>query len=249
MSDNSSTFTLKINLRWLVWILLILNVLTLLLWSPWSSASVEGRRTIAADGQATIESTPDEFLFYPRYRIESTSREDLNSAIAERSESVLSGLKGIGVDDSQIEVQAGSYDYWYFDETESNLVATLSLTVTSADKDQSQQIQDYLLTTDVSGSITPQPQFSTERRAELRDQARSAAISDAKASAQRSAEELDFELGDVRTIVDSDDVSYPWYAYGGEVTTQEAAVDSASIPVSPGTKEFTYRVKVTYDIE
>jgi uncharacterized protein YggE len=109
-----------------------------------------------------------------------------------------------------------------------------------------QKVQDYLLTTSPSGTISPYSAFSTEKRKELESQARDEATIDAREKAEQSAENLGFKLGKVKSIEDQS-------GFGGVIPLDTPATmeDSArsSLSVQPGENEITYTVRVVYYLD
>ena len=96
------------------------------------------------------------------------------------------------------------------------------------------------------GSITPQAVFSDELQKELSAEARSAAIADARLSAERSANDIGLNLGDVVSVNDS---RTPDFYYGYPDVRVEAQDAAASVPVQPGENEIAYSVEVVFEAE
>lgn len=126
---------------------------------------------------------------------------------------------------------------------------TLNLTITLKDKELTQKVQDYLITTSPSGSITPVSTFSTAKQKTLESQARNEAIKDAKDKATASAEQIGTKLGKAITISDaiSGGVSpMPWLYRTEDSVKSESSTSSYS--VQPGLNEYSFSVEITYEI-
>lgn len=232
---KKDTITITLDYRWVSLALLAVIAGMLLLWRPWQAAA--GQRTISVTGQATVKAEPDEYQFYPTYERPTTTE------LTSLSESIVAQLKVLGVPDSGIKNNASRYGM-YYPVTEGDKQSSLSLTITVGDKALAQKVQDYLLTTDPSGSITPQPAFSTAKQKQLRDQARDQAVVDARKNAQKLVAGLGARLGAVQNVSEGQN-------YGGVMPMMGAAEDKATsssqtITVQPGKDEYSYEVSVTY---
>lgn len=226
---------------------LLVSILALVAWmKPWSDSDIANKRTITVSGQGTVAAEADEFTFRPAYEFEGESSEEVVQAGTDKANSVRDGLKEIGVEDSDIKLDASSYESWYRDELTESYRSYFTFTVTAHSKEKAQEIQDYLLTTNPTGSITPTPSFSTEKQKELANQARSKAVEDARSSAQVSAQELGLEVDEVVSIKELQST-------GGDVypMPMEIAVDSTSsyLPVATGEQDFSINVEVVFEVK
>ncbi len=129
--------------------------------------------------------------------------------------------------------------------------STLSLTIALTDKSLTQKVQDYLVTTNPKGSITPMPSFSTDKQKQLQDQARDAAIADARKRAESTAKGLDAKLGKVQTIGEGQlgGGVYPMMTDTKTMSALETGTTTSASPtltVQPGEDEYTYSIDVTF---
>jgi uncharacterized protein YggE len=122
------------------------------------------------------------------------------------------------------------------------------LTVTTYDEKLTQKVQDYLISTTPTGTISPQATFSQKKQKELQDRARTEASKDARTKAEQSAKNLGFKLKAVKSVNDAS-------GFGGVYPTlseKSLAVDSVAPPatyaIQPGENDLTYSVTVTYYI-
>ncbi len=228
--------------------LLVIAVFGLVLWSqPWSTtSSSDAVKTITVTGETTIEATPDEFTFYPYFRKEGTDKDALREELVSDANAIVNSLKDLGVAEEQIQLDASSYDAWYWQEDEEGIL-TVNLTITTKDDDQAQAIQDYLLTTDAEGQLTPQTTFSDEKQKELDALAVEQAAADAKEKAAKQAELFGAELGDVQEISQGRDSIFGGYPIAAELDLQRSS--EASLPVLPGQDDYRQTVVVVYELK
>lgn len=237
-------------LKWLQ-LLLLLAILGLLLWSkPWDASSTnETARTIRVSGEATLEATPDEFVFYPYFEEKGSDQDALKATLTKQANDAVEAIKALGVAEDKIALDASSYDRWYWEKDEQG-VLTASLTVTVDNKDKAQEVQDYLLNTSAKGQLTPQGVFSKAKQKELDAQAIKEASADARSKAEAQATLFDAKLGKVVTVEQGYDSVFP-VAYNGRGIAEDVALEASSsfLPVLPGQDEYTQTVSVTYELK
>ncbi len=241
--------SLSIDYRWISLGLVAVVIVMLFLWKPWQVSKVTDR-TVNVTGTSTVSARPDEFVFYPTYEFKTR---DKNAAIAElsaKSNTVVAELKKLGVPDKDIKVNSDSWSYPEYRAEDSGSISiyTLRLTVTVDNETVAQKVQDYLLTTSPTGTISPQPTFSEKKRKEVEDKGRFEASKDARTKAEQSAKNLGFKLSAVKSVNDGSGFSgYPIPMYDGK---SAMATDSAapSLILQPGQNDLTYTVTVVYYI-
>jgi len=252
METNKSPnkLALKLDLRLVCLLLLLIIGGMLAAWQPWNDNSKNSPRKITITGQATIKAEPDQYQFSPYYERDTTAE------VTALNDQIIKGLKNLGIPDGQIKNNVSKYNGPQYspevprgDQEKVNL----SLTITLPDKDLVQKVQDYLLTTNPNGSITPYPSFSTQQQKELTDKARDQAISDAKQRADKTASGLDAKIGKVLEIneVQPGGGVYP-YSKNTQVAPSiaiDGGVAESSIVVQPGENEFSYSVMVTFALK
>lgn len=237
---------MNIDLRIVSAILLVLLIASVVLWKPWQSDST---RTIVISGEASQKAEPDEFQFSPTYQQKGTDRATIQKELAEKVNAIVSKLKELGVDESDITLASSTYDNYWNDG--SNEFTSNTVTVVVRDKELSQKVQDYLLTTAPEGQVSPYPTFSTEKRKSVEDQVRTEAIADARKKAESTVSELGAKLGKVVTIEDQAGGGiFPMMGRAeGGMAVSDIAVSSSSLPVLPGKQDINYTVRVTYQIK
>ena len=245
MEAEKTTIKLSVDFRVVSAVLLAVILVMTFLWQPWRGLSGTSDRTVRVTGTATIKAEPNEYLFMPTYEFKNAKKSVGLAAMTAKNNEVVAGLKKLGVEDKDIKNNSNNYQtYSYPGKPETDeQVYHLSLTVTVATKEMAQKVEDYLLTTEPSGQVTPMGQFSDVKKKELEDQARSQASQDAKAKADKSAKDLGYRLGRVKSVEDGQ-------GFGGPITLEgrSVAVDSAgaSLAIQPGQEEIVYTVTVTY---
>lgn len=249
------SITIKINIWVICAVLLIANIITVALWQPWN-IKPQTDRNITITGSTTIETEPDQFIFSPYYQKEGSDKTKINTELSTLSNTIVSKLKELGVADSSIKTDVNSYGYGiYYGSDINNTTTTLFLTVTVNDKALAQKIEDYLITTSASGSLTPQISFSTSKQKELENQARDEALKDARTKAESSAKQLEVKLGKATKISDVTSVGttpLPWLMSATGVISDSSAKSptssSSSYTIQPGLQKYSFSVQVTYEL-
>lgn len=251
--------SLKSRLKLIFWkltslVLLIALIVSVVLWKPWQANIKASDRTVTVTGTTTIKAEPDEFVFYPSYRFSNTSGQAALTAMTAKSNEIVAKLKELGVPDSKIKTNAANYKESYSPPPDDTNTTTLSLTVTVGTKELAQKVQDYLLTTSPSGSVTPQSSFSSAKQKQLENQARAKAEEDARSRADQSAKNLGFKVVKVKSVEDGN-LNYIGPCGPGSLqcaTTQslgaERDASSSQLTLQPGENELPYSVRVTFYI-
>lgn len=250
-----SRVSLSLNLKWVCLLLLVVIGVMLFLWKPWNTKANE--RTIDVVGQATVRALPDEYVFSPQYEFKNSDRAKAIKQLTDQSDKVVAGLKKLGVADSKIKTNASGYKNYEYSNSGANTentVYALNIRVVVESKDLADKIQNYLLTTDPTGTITPQANFSDAKRKEVESQARAEAAKDARSKADELAKNTGFKLGKVKSLNLGNGFDSGPLPYG----VTELANPNPNAPVSdsyqpkqsiqPGENELHYSINVTYYI-
>lgn len=243
---------IALDYRVIVVLLLVVIAGMLWLWKPWQ-AEPQTNRTISVTGETTIKAVPDEFIFYTTYQFKNADKKAALEELTKKSDEITSKLKEIGVSDNHIKSNSGGYqNYYYYTNTNDTYTYNLSLTITADSKEQAQKVQDYLVTTDSEGTISPSANFSDSKKKELEDQARDQATKDARAKADQSAKNLGFKIVSVKSVDDGNNNLgniYPRLFNGATDLAQGANSSSETkLQVQPGENDLSYSVKVVYYI-
>jgi uncharacterized protein YggE len=246
--------TIKLSAWIICAFLLLANLITISVWQPWNN-SIASARTIVVTGTAIINSEPDQFVFSPYYQEDGADKTMINTDFNNLSKTITSNLRILGVKNSAIKVDINLYNYnIYKDDPGNNAVATMALTIAITDKDLAQKVQDYLVTTSPSGSITPQISFSVAKQKVIETQARDESLIDAKSKAESSAKQLKVRLGRVAKVgnISSDSITpLAWMSdspIGATTNSTDSSNTSSSYTIQPGLNDYGFKVEVTYEI-
>ncbi|MFZ1248752.1 MAG: SIMPL domain-containing protein [Candidatus Saccharimonadales bacterium] len=254
MDEQKHSQTKSVTVRLNPWVLVVALALMLLvmliLWRPWQGAKT-GERTVSVSGNATLKAEPDEYVFYPSYEFQNADKAAGLTELTAKSEEVIAGLKKVGVADKDIKTNASGYrDYYYYNEQSKTHTYSLQITAVTHTRDAAQKVQDYLVSTNPTGSVTPQAGFSEATKKRLEAKGRDEATKDARAKADQQAKNLGFKLGSVKTVADSSSGG----VYPGPIMTMDAKAavapsSTSSLEVQPGQNDLSYTVQVTYYIK
>ena len=251
-SAKSSKLNISIDYKVISIGLVAIIILMAILWKPWSK-SIASDRTIEVSGSATVTATPDKYVFYPSYQFKNTDKTAALTAMTKKNDEVVKKLKALGVLDKDIKTSADGNDYLVFYAQESKATTySLQLTINTLDKDLAQKVEDYLLTTEPLASVTPQADFSDQKRKSLESDARDKATKEARQKADQSATNLGFKVGGVKSVSDSagfGGIIRPMAASADRATgSAVSAVETTTIDIQPGQNDLSYTVTVVYYI-
>ncbi len=216
----------------------------LFMWKPWATSTVDDE-TISVTGEATIKAAPDEFVFYPIYQFENSDKTAALNALTKKSEEVVAKLKELGVPENKIKTNSSGYDAGPLKMPENGSTYSLQLTATVDNQELAQKVQDYLLTTQPTGSVSPTPTFSEGKRKELEAQARELATKDARAKADATAKNLGFKVGKVKSVSDGSS-AWTMSRGGGDTAISSKPAAEPSLSLNPGENELPYSISVVY---
>lgn len=219
------------------------------MWKPWEPNIKASERTISVTGSATISATPDEYVFSPTYRFTGATKQAALDELTAKSDDIVKQLKSLGVPSKGIKTNSNGYNDYYYSTSNGKTTYTLSLTVTVDGAKLAQKVQDHLLTTGPTGTVSPRASFSKAKEQQLENQARNKAEEDARTQADQSAKNLGFKVDTVKSVKDGNLGGVrPYY---GSLLQGAAARNESSTPqldVQPGQNDLSYSVKVVYYI-
>lgn len=217
------------------------------------------QNTINVSGEGEVFAIPDtaEFTFTVTEEAESVA--NAQESVTERANSITSFLQESGVEDSDL--QTTSYNvnprYEYQDTSgiprppqgERSLVGyevSQTTRVTVRDTSQVGDLLGGLGERNVSS--VSDISFTVEDKGEVREDARSKAITDAQDKAQTLADQLGVQLGSVVNFDES--TNQPQFRYEmADTAAGMSGDDTASAPqISPGENSITSNVNITYEI-
>jgi uncharacterized protein YggE len=196
-----------------------------------------------------LKAEPDEFVFIPSYQFKEADKDAAIKAMTDKSNAVVSELKKLGVSDGKIKTNADGWAYPSYNDGDGAPTYTLTVSVTVDDKKLAQKVEDYLVTTSPTGTLTPQATFSTSKEKALQTQARDQATKEARAKAEQSAKNLGFKLGAVKSLDDSNGFGGgPIYTLDSTAEAGKAGSSDSQLTVQPGENSLDYSVTVVYYI-
>ena len=231
---------------WIISAILALVIISMLaIWQPWRRLDPNAR-TVQVTGQATVQEVPDQFVFNPVYQFKNSNLQAALDELTKKSNDVVAQLKKLGVADKDIKTNSDGYAYPQYIDGSASPTYSLRITVTTTDKDIAQKVQNYLLTTAPTGQVSPQVSFSEQKRKQVETQARDQATKDARTKAERTAQNLGFSLGAVKSVDDG-----AGFSDGGIVPLNEDKRTSGtqSLTVQPGQNDLSYSLRVTYFVQ
>ncbi len=238
----------SIDLRIIVAALFLVIVAMVFVWKPWATTRSQDR-TISVTGETTVSGEPDEYVFSPEYEVTSADQDTALDQLTKKSELLVGELKKLGVKDSAIKTNANNYNYPVAQKSSDGIATyTLQLTITIDDKNIAQKAQNYLLTTNSTGTITPYPDFSQTKRKSLESQARNAATKDARSKAEQSAKNLGFSLGKVKSVTDGNGFGSIYPLSGGPEALDTSGANR-KLAIQPGENDISYSVTVVYYVK
>jgi uncharacterized protein YggE len=246
LSDKIN-ISLSLIYKVIIIVLILVIVVMLAIWKPWSQG-VGSSRSISVSGEATVAAEPDQYIFSPSYNFKNDDKSKALTEQTEKNNQIIAKLKELGVKDPDIKNNANGYSNGYSVEPVSPEQTTynLSLTITVSDKDLASKVQDYLVSTNPEGQVTPRASFSETKRKELENQARDIATKDARAKAEQIAKNTGAKLGKVKSIQDGggfDDSTYVSYL-DSPVSSSDSSRESMQI--QPGEDKLNYTISVSY---
>lgn len=168
--------------------------------------------------------------------------------LAKDMNAVIAALKELGVDDKDIATQSlylnPAYDWNDGTQIPRGFEASQQLTVTIRDLGS---IGDALTAATRAGANQiGGVQMTIDNPEELRAQARAAAIENAKEKAEKLADELDVDLGDIVSFSEGYNGNQPPIMYDRAMGVGGA---SESLPVPSGEQELSVTVTIGFEIE
>lgn len=248
---RNNKVNLSLDTRYVIIALLVIIAVMLAIWRPWETKPTDQSRTITVSGESKVTAEPDEFVFSPSYQFKNANKDTALAELTKKSDEVIGKLKELGVPDNKIKTDSDGYNYnFYYDQRERLNNYTLRLTVTAGDREMSQKIQDYLLTTGPLDQVSPQANFSDAKRKELEGKARDEATKDARAKADQSAKNLGFKVGDVKTIEDgAGRARIGLFSADSASGVESSAKAAPGLAVQPGEDNLNYSVTVVYYVK
>jgi uncharacterized protein YggE len=253
-------------------VILLLIIIGLVLyivigWKPWQPTVKASDRVITVTGEATVTATPDEYVFTPTYDFTDAVQATALSQLTTTSQQIVNGLKALGTPSKDIQTSSDGYSSGGYElpviptpisQDNGQYTYELDLTVTIDDNTVlAQKVQNYLVTTNPTGDVTPSVNFSTAMQNSLENKARSLAEQNARANAVQSAKNLGFKIAAVKTVVDNGlsdnnvnlcDGSGEGVCAGSDLAEPTTSTDQ-NLTLQPGQNQLDYSVSVQFYIK
>lgn len=239
-------FTLSINFKLLLGLAVAFGLgFALAWWQPWK----QSQRTVTVTGESTVTAKPDEFIFNPYYTASAKDRTQATTAVRKTGDQVVAKLKSLGVAEGDIKTDISAYDFSIQPEggSSSKYEANYAVTITLDDEALAQSVFDYLLTTKALGSISPQVGFSDDTQANLKSEARKAAVGNARTQAEQIAGELGQSVGQAISVEEVSGFDVIPYYGGAEARPTEDLILTQT-ELLPGQQDLTFSVKVVFSL-
>lgn len=243
----NQTLTIRLDYRIVSAVLLAIVIVMLAVWRPWTTLQKDDR-TVQVTGEATVRATPEQFVFQPSYQFTQADKAVALAEATNKANTVVSALKNLGVEDKAIKSTVDGYKDYMQSERESYAYNAMIVVTLTKNSDLVTKVQEYLVSTEPQGSVTPYPTFSESQRQKLENEARSLAMKHARQKADQSASDLGFRVGSVKSVDDG-------AGFGGIMpldsrsTTNSSQIAPSSPTLQPGENELQYTVTVIYFIQ
>lgn len=236
-----------------------------------TSQSAYDRNTISVTGEAEVSGSPDVATFSFVVSEVADTSDEAQTVISEKVTAILGGLESLDVEEDDIKTNSYTINPKYeWVKVEQSTKTALDGTVYYPGNNNKQVLIGYDVRQDVSVTLRDLkkagdalelfaqqgaenvygPSFEIEDPDGLQEEARLAAIADAKEKAKRLAENLGVKLGDVVSFSENgDDGYYPGSYMVHEESYAMDMVAKASPELPAGENEITSRVTVTYIIK
>lgn len=212
-------------------------------------AQTAAERTITVTGHGEATGRPDQATVTLGVHTEATTAEEAISANSQKMQDVLAALKDAGISANNIQTQ--QLQLWPRYEPkpieqegsrQSGYIAVNSVEVRLHDLGRVGAVIDKAVK--AGGNRVERIQFEVSDTENLLDQARRAAMDDARDKAAQLAALADVGLGEVLTIRDATSPQQPSFSIARQ------ALDAASeIPIEPGSEQVRTAVEVTWRLQ
>ena len=200
--------------------------------------------TVSAYGKVTV--VPDVARVYLGVTLTKPTVKEARDAAARAMTDVIVAIKGLGVDDKDIQTTGLSLSARYAENSSTKIVGYViseQVQVTVRDLDKAGDVVDVATAkgaTDVNGIS-----FELADPAKAQDDARAAAVTAARASGLAMAKAANVTLGAVVSIADA---SAPTPIYYGAASGAAPMAD-VKTPVQPGTQDVSATVTVVFELD
>ncbi len=213
--------------------------------------SAEQQTGISVSGRGEVQSTPDTGFFSVGVEVTATTVEDARENAAKAADAVISAVKKNGVDDKDIKTTQFSinprYDYRNGNQpTITGYTVTNMLQVKVRKLDNFSKVIDAAVKAAGNDARVQSIWFDIEDTTKLLEQAREAAMKEAKAKAEQLAKLGGVALGKPMMIAELTSTNPP--VISAERAAGGISSDDTATPIQPGTGTVVVQVSVTWSI-
>jgi uncharacterized protein YggE len=217
------------------------------IWQPWKINS----RTVQTVGEGKVKAAPDVAKIQGSVETKKSTADEAQTVAMSTMSKIVDAVKLVGIEEKDIVTDTVST---YPNSTYTNGVSStdgytgrVSVTVTVRDLTKATAIVDLVTKNGGTGVYGPSLTFSDEKYADLKNQARTAAVVDAREKADLMAVAGDSKVGKVINIAEGNYSSnQPVYAMD---MVSSSAKDSVSSPIQAGESEVIASVSVTFGLK
>ncbi len=206
-------------------------------------------RTITVTGHGEASGRPDQAVVTLGVQTEAKTAEEAIVANSQQMQGVLAALKEAGVAESNIQTQHlrlwPRYEPGPIEEDGSRqqgYIAVNGVDVRVHDLSQVGALLDNAVK--AGGNRIERIQFEVSDATDMRDQARRAAMDDARDKAAQLAALVEAELGEVLSIRDTSSLPQPSFSIA-----RPALAAGSEIPIEPGSEQVQAAVEVTWRLQ
>jgi uncharacterized protein YggE len=211
-----------------------------------TSAGVTGMRQVAVVGHGEVKGAPDTATVQIGVETQAGSAQDALAQNNTQAQAIAQKLKDLGV--AEKDIQTSNFNIFPAYGSDGRQVegyrVSNAVTVTIHNLEQAGSLLDQVVKAGANSIYGVS--FSVANPEALLEQARTAAIENAKARATQLAKAGGATVGDVLVI--SENVSAPPIPLPAMGRAAEMAQADASVPVQPGEQSFSVDVQVTYGL-
>jgi hypothetical protein len=203
------------------------------------------QRSITVTGHGTVDVVPDVADLWMGVQATAPTGEEVMNTVEQKSQQLVNALKGAGIDEKDIQTSGLSLypNYSRNGNTITGYTASVDVNVRARDIDRVGELLDAVQGMVGEGLTIGGISFSYEDPEAVLEQARVAAIDNARARAQQYAAAAGAEVGEVIKIVEASS-SAPPVPYA-----MERMAADASVAIEPGSQELSADVSVVFSME
>jgi uncharacterized protein len=203
------------------------------------------QRSITVTGHGTVDVVPDIADLSMGVQATAPTGEEVMTTVEQKSQQLVNALKGAGVDEKDIQTSGLSL-YPNYSRNGNNITgytASVDVSVRARDIDRVGELLDAVQGMVGEGLTIGGISFSYEDPEAVLEQARVAAIENARTRAQQYAGAADAEVGEVLKIVETSSAAPPV-----PYEMQAMGADRA-VAIEPGSQELSADVSVVFAME